>query len=203
MAAEMQRIVLSKAAVDSVDLAPLERYVCWRDDDHVFCEEAGREHYRLLAYLGREMRCRELLDVGTCHGFSAVALSSDPAKLVRSFDVVDRIPCSRVTARDRPNVVLRVGDGYMAELADITRDTDLVLIDIDHTGAAERELMAGLRAAGYRGLVLLDDIKLNDEMRRFWDEIPEAKLDVSAVGHWSGTGLVVFDPSRFEVQLEP
>ena len=39
---------------------------------------------------------------------------------------------------------------------------------------------------------MLDDIKLNDEMRDFWSNIKEEKWDITSKGHWSGTGLVNF-----------
>ena len=40
--------------------------------------------------------------------------------------------------------------------------------------------------------MLLDDIDLNQPMKEFWGIINEEKYDVSHVGHWSGTGIVIF-----------
>ena len=59
--------------------------------------------------------------------------------------------------------------------------------------------MEELKKIGYKGLVLLDDIKLNEQMKYFWNDISEEKLDISDYGHWSGTGIFNFDPSRFEI----
>jgi hypothetical protein len=39
---------------------------------------------------------------------------------------------------------------------------------------------------------MLDDIHLNDDMKLFWNNITEEKYDLTSIGHWSGTGLVVF-----------
>ena len=53
--------------------------------------------------------------------------------------------------------------------------------------------------SGYRGLLLLDDIELNDEMKRWWQEVQDGAavggyraFRFTPVGHWSGTGLVDF-----------
>ena len=59
--------------------------------------------------------------------------------------------------------------------------------------------MDELEKIGYKGLVLLDDTKLNEGMVTFWNSITQEKLDISDYGHWSGTGIVNFDPSRFEI----
>jgi hypothetical protein len=29
-------------------------------------------------------------------------------------------------------------------------------------------------------------------MKKYWDWIDEEKYDISSIGHWSGTGLVIF-----------
>ena len=90
----------------------------------------------------------------------------------------------------------------MSKIPEIIENCDLVMIDIDHSGVTEKEIMNELRKANYKGLVLLDDIFLNDEMKKFYAEIPEKKIDVTKVGHWSGTAIVVFDESKFEVTME-
>jgi hypothetical protein len=30
-------------------------------------------------------------------------------------------------------------------------------------------------------------------MKNFWDRIEEKKYDITNIGHWSGTGLVIFE----------
>ena len=51
----------------------------------------------------------------------------------------------------------------------------------------------------YEGLLLLDDIHLNDEMKKWWSEVVHnadqwgyKAFDLSTVGHYSGTGLLDF-----------
>jgi hypothetical protein len=56
-----------------------------------------------------------------------------------------------------------------------------------------------LEKNGYRGIVILDDIHLNDHMNTFWNNITQKKHDVTNVGHFSGTGIIIFDQSRFQI----
>ena len=39
----------------------------------------------------------------------------------------------------------------------------------------------------------MDDIKEFPELRVLFDKLPEEKHDISHIGHWSGTGLVIFN----------
>ena len=198
----MKTIVLDKKEIDAIDLSPLDKYVEWNKHNfQYFNLEAGKEHYKLLAYFSKVLTCKKLVDIGTYLGFSSVALSYDTEKHVESYDIFNWLPDDdTVTAESRENVTLNVGD-YMSDFNDIIKDTDFILIDIDHTGATEKEIMNILRDVGYKGLVMLDDIGLNEDMKKFWDEIPEKKIDISSVGHWSRTGLVIFDPSKFDVDV--
>jgi hypothetical protein len=63
----------------------------------------------------------------------------------------------------------------------------------------EREFFARLVQSGYRGILVLDDIHLNPEMKKWWQELQGGQqihnyhcFDVTAIGHSTGTGLVDF-----------
>ena len=47
----------------------------------------------------------------------------------------------------------------------------------------------------YDGLLMLDDIYLNPTIQSFWEKIGLEKIDLTPLGHWSGTGLVRFEPA--------
>lgn len=198
-----ERIVLDKDEIGDVDLSGLNKYVEWHKENfQYFNLGPGKEHYKLLAYLSKTLGCKKLVEFGTYIGQGTVALSYDETKEVHSYDIYSWFPeDGSLTAEKRENIALHICD-YIGDIPEIVEDCDLVFLDIDHTGVTERVIMDALRRAGYKGLVLIDDTNLNDEMRQFYAEIPEKKLDVSGVGHWSGSGLVVMDPTRFEVVLE-
>ena len=66
------------------------------------------------------------------------------------------------------------------------------MLDIDHNYTNEIWLYNFLIQNNWNGIMLCDDINLNDEMRRFWSEISHVKHDITKYGHFSGTGLVLF-----------
>lgn len=109
---------------------------------------------------------------------------------MRSYDLVDK----RMLLGNVPNnIEFRIGD--------FTQDSEickspLILIDTDpHDGIQEEEFHRFLLSSAYKGLVIWDDIHLNPAMRAFWDSIKgsvKTKVDLTAFGHWSGTGLVIY-----------
>ena len=138
-----------------------------------------------------------LVDIGTFVGFSAHALSCGGQHVARviTYDVVDCIP------REQPfdaRVERRIGD-CVRDLHDFI-GAPLIVLDVDpHDGRQEQRIVDALRENGYRGIVLCDDIHLNDDMRRWWSGIGLKKLDVTRYGHWSGSGIIVFDESWIDV----
>jgi len=191
---------LTHAGLHAVDVEKLRAYV---GNSEWFYGPAGVEHHRLLAYLSTLFEGRTILDIGTHLGDSAHALSYNETNRVLSFDVVDHVPAHR---RKRQNIAY-----HQVDLLDlVTREawkqeilgSALILIDIDpHEGSREYDLVSWLRAHDYAGLIVLDDIWHFKSMRdRLWYRIEDRyKLDVTHVGHWSGTGLVSF---RDEVTCE-
>ncbi len=193
-------ITLSKDAINNMDLSCLNEFVEWHKDNYkYFNMSAGTEHYKLLSYLSTVISCSKIIDIGTFLGFSAVALSFLPDKKVISYDIYDCISDNVKSAKNKANITLKI----MNCLKDIDTiiDTSLVMIDIDHEGNNELDILNALRKANYKGLILLDDIYLNNEMKQLWNDIPEKKIDISEYGHYSGTGIVIMDASLFEIIL--
>jgi hypothetical protein len=198
---QKQKITLNKDVINAIDLSPLQKYSDWKTDfAQYFNKDAGTEHYKLLAYLSLEIQSPKIIEIGTFVGNGTNALSYNEAKSVESYDIFSSFPTDAaiLTVEAKSNVKCFVKD-CVGELHNIVKDTDLLFIDIDHTGYTERIMMDELKKIGYKGLVLLDDTKLNEGMINFWNSITEEKLDISDYGHWSGTGIVNFDPSRFEI----
>lgn len=148
--------------------------------------DANREHYQLLAWVSRSLSGSTLFDIGTFRGLSALALSANPANRVVSYDIENFLDL-----KDPPsNIEFKIGDFF--------KDTEIlacpfIMFDVDpHNGEIERKTVAWLEANQYRGIVLFDDIHLNDHMRSLWNSIQQEKHDLTAHGHWSGTGAVFF-----------
>jgi hypothetical protein len=80
----------------------------------------------------------------------------------------------------------------------------MIILDVDpHDGFQEKDFLQKLIERNYQGIVVVDDIHLNIEMKQFWDNIPLniKKVDVTHLGHHSGTGIIVFDPQNIDVSL--
>ncbi|MGE0042232.1 MAG: hypothetical protein AB7H88_20380 [Vicinamibacterales bacterium] len=178
-------LTLDGAVIADVDLSRFLPHVP-AEYREFFPGEPGREHYKLLAHLSTLYTGVTLVDIGTDAGCSAMALSHNPANRVISYDLVNR----RRTDIELPNVEFRVGDA-LADAAEWLA-TPLISLDVDHDGTYEDVFYAHLTTAGYKGTLLLDDVYLNDAMRRFWGSITHQKADITPVGHWSGTGIVFF-----------
>jgi len=178
----------------SIDLEKMRPFV---GDSEWFYAQPGVEHHRLLAYLSTLFEGRMIFDIGTHFGDSAHALSYNETNRVVSFDVVDKVPTHR---RRRQSITYQLADLFDPVVREAWKtqllDSALVLIDVDpHDGAREREFVEWLRRHAYRGIVVLDDIWYFKSMRdQLWYRIEDRyKLDVTHVGHWSGTGIVSFN----------
>lgn len=165
------------------------------------------EHYRLLAALVDVLQPRRIVEIGTATGISALAMKSRmPADgKITTFDVVGW--------QGYPEGVLREDDfadgrleqriedlSYRPGLtanADVLREAELIFVDAKHDGAQEERFVSGFEEVGLAAgpVVVFDDIRLW-RMLSFWARLRRPKLDITSLGHWSGTGLVDYADSR-------
>lgn len=183
----MNTIHISKQDIDSHDPS-FEPHL----DQKEFLGAAGKEHYRLLSWLSTQFHHRTIIDIGTHHGASAAALSRNISNHVHSFDVVDKGLQSK-----KPNCTyhqLNLWDAQTRqEWAATILSSALIFLDIDpHKGVMEFEFYEWLGEHQYKGILILDDIWHFDGMRTCWYNIHHEKIDLTPIGHWSGTGLVNF-----------
>ena len=187
--------------INAVDIAPLYKYVeSCQSNEKYFLLPAGEEHYRILAYFAKIMD-GPLIDIGTYFGFSAAALSIVPDKKVITYDIYDWISDTDYTIKNRENIELRCMD-CLDDISSLLEASFICLDVSPHDGVQEEEIFKALQKYKYKGLLFLDDIHKSKEMDDFWDSITLPKYDLSKYGHFSGSGIVVFDPSKFNIILE-
>lgn len=189
------KLTISREDLNAVDINSRKYVVSWTNSVQYFDKQAGDEFYRMLAFLSKSMpEDTTLVDIGTYHGLSTAALSVNDKCTVFSYDIYDHISESsdvKASIKSLDNVQYKIKDCLDDEA--ILASARLIVLDIDpHDGLQEVEILNKLRSIGYKGVVILDDIKLNDKMKTFWNDIPERKVDVTPFGHWSGTGIVYF-----------
>lgn len=156
------------------------------DNKKYFALPSGREHYRFLAYISTLFDGEVLVDVGTHTGTSALALSYNLSNKIVSYDLVDK----RKNFDSNEQIEFKIKD--CCEDLEILLKSPFILLDVDHEGTFERKFMKLLFDNNYKGVVMLDDIYLNEQMKSFWDDITLLKYDVTNIGHYSGTGIVYF-----------
>ena len=148
--------------------------------------QPGREHYRLLVFISNLYNNSTLFDVGTNACRSALCIAVNLSNKVKSYDIIKVEPKDPVA----PNIEFILGDS--------TKDPDLknspfIMLDVDHDGSYENIFYKHLCNTNWKGLLFLDDIYLNEAMKNFWNNITQEKHDITHLGHWSGTGIVVFN----------
>jgi hypothetical protein len=152
-------------------------------------KDAGIEHYKLLAYISSCYTGQTIYDIGTYKGTSSLAMSYSYNTKIISYDIVDF-----KTIRNLPkNVEYRLGD---FRLDPQVLQSPFIFIDVDpHDGIQEQAFHEFFLANNYKGLVMWDDIKILGT-KPWWDSINEKsiiKIDLSQAGHWSGTGLIIYN----------
>lgn len=147
---------------------------------------AIKEHYRLMAYLSKQVDNQIVYDIGTYKGLSGIAMSANISNKVISYDIVNYL---EVTSPS--NVEFKIGNCYEDPQL---LNSPLILLDVDpHDGIFETKFVSWLNENNYKGMVVFDDIHLNFGMQNFWNNVSNKKFDVTDVGHYSGTGIAIFD----------
>lgn len=172
--------------------------------DQWFHLPPGKEHYRLLTYLSTQFSNSTLLDIGTYTGTSALSLSYNPSNMIHSFDIVDCV--GHPILKSIPTVKYHLENLWdettIPSYISLLKSSPLIFLDVNpHNGIMEFEFYKLLKRINYSGILVCDDIHHFEGMRHFWLQIPnEEKFDLTKYGHWSGTGLILFD-KNIEIEL--
>lgn len=188
------RFSITKNDLNTLDLSKCEESIVWCPTAQYFNKQAGSEHYRLFAYISKCLPKNHIvLDIGTFYGMSAASLAYNENIHVKTYDIYDSITDEPnvMTIRNVNNIEYLIKD--CCDDLDVMKSASIIVLDVDpHDGVQEREIVQNIRESGFKGVLICDDIHLNDGMRSFWNDIPEPKKDVTPYGHWSGTGIVFF-----------
>ena len=175
----------------------------------------GTEHYLLLAALSMQLKNKTILDFGTYRGNSAYMLAYGNRKLnnnnnIITYDITDVYK----ELVDTANVDYRFDNMFdpvvREENKEFLLSSDVMLIDIDpHEGILEYDMYNWLKENNYKGIIIYDDIHLGPghmgtkssrSMKEFWSKVDDKyKIDLTSVGHWTGTGVVCFNVEKCEI----
>lgn len=164
------------------------------------------EHYRLLAGLVKVMAPRIVIEIGTYRGMSALTLAKNlPAGAVlHTFDLApwDSIGGQCLVREDFADgrIVFDVADlgdraGFEARRR-LFESADLIFVDAAKDGRFEPRFLAHLEGVSFARppIVVFDDVRLW-KMLKVWRDVRRPKLDLVSFGHWTGTGLIDWQPA--------
>ena len=176
----------------------------------------GDEHYFFLAALTSQLKNKKIIELGTHNGRSTVALNYGNLKYNNNNEIytydINYFLLPNIFRNT--NINFRMENLFDGETREKNKEhilsSDIIFIDIDpHEGIMEYEMYCWLKDNDYKGILLFDDIHLGaghmgvttgNSMQQFWDKIEDQyKIDLTSVGHWSGTGLVCFHFENYEI----
>ena len=159
------------------------------------------EHYRLLAGLVLATKPRNVIEIGTFTGLSALALRKYLAAdgVITTFDIAPwdsfRDTCFVRADFEDGRLVQQLGDlsdpDVVRRHEPLLAGADLMFVDAPKDGVFEPKFLRNLERIAFRKppLIVWDDIRLWN-MLSVWRGISRPKLDLTSFGHWSGTGVV-------------
>ena len=175
--------VKMKKVFDLTTLEPLSEDVLARASGNPLAQylggPPGSEAYTLLANVSKQLPEGSLVvDLSLCAGLNALALSCNAGVRVETTDTLGSIAA--------PANVTKAPSADNAPRA--------AVVCIDDSQYATLDFLDSLAAGGFEGLVVVDDINLDDTMRRLWTaaRAKYTAIDATHAGHSYGTGLLVF-----------
>lgn len=162
------------------------------------------EHYCLLQAIMKISKPQMVVEVGTYTGLSAlVLLNSMPesCKLI-TYDIKawDKLSDTVFNNSDFGNSFeQRLGDladkSFFESQLDVMTEADIFFIDGPKNGVFEQLFLKLFFQFRKKTCILVfDDIRLL-HMIELWRSLNFKKIDLTSFGHWTGTGIVFFDPN--------
>lgn len=179
---------IDELKLKKIDLSILSTNITNDEHRNYFLSDAGMEHYKLLAYFSSIYDNITLLDVGTNRGCSSLAMAYNKTNTVESFDLFELKELSGYPS----NINYHLGYVTDIKYKDLVISSKIIMLDTYHDGEFENEFYNYLQSINWKGILLLDDILLNEPMKEFWSSIKNEKYDITYIGHSTGTGLVIF-----------
>lgn len=183
---DWNKVIIETSKIRGFDISHLCKYTT-RESNRDF--QSDGEHYRLLAYISTLFDNKLIIELGTRHGASAIALSNNPTNKVITYDIhqwTNEVKKDNIDFR-LENILDT--DAHMQ----ILLDSFCIFVDTDpHDGNHENNIYSFLKRNDYKGIIIFDDTKDYHALRTFADSVDVTKYDLTEYAHFSGTLLVDF-----------
>lgn len=198
-------ININQNNLNTVDYNKVFNYISWIQDG--WFTFGQNEPYKLLAYISSQLPYNaKCSDLGTYYGASAAGLGYNTNIQVTTYDIVSIFPPDNtLTILKSKNIKFVLDDAFLSKNVDTMIDNHVIYLDIESASSTIlSNFVNSLISKRYRGLLVVDDIIANENVRDFWNNkisITLSKYDVTKYGHNSGTGILVFDRSFIDVNV--
>ena len=165
--------------------------------------KSGIQEYRLYSYLSTLFNDTTILDIGTSHGTSAIALSHNINNKVITYDIVNCINNNHHLIYKKSNIEFKIKNVLDDLNKEYLSKIKIIMIDIDHYGNVEKNIINKLYELNYSGIIILDDVfnhpdfEINKCVNNLWDSLDNytniKKINLNKYGHWSGTGILLMN----------
>ncbi len=192
-------IELNNSILNNFQLQNFEYLV----DNNWYNLKSGEQEYRLYAYLSTFFHDTVILDIGTCKGTSAIALSHNIHNKVISYDIANCINDDNNMIYIKENIEFRIKNVLEDLNHEFIKNIKLIVIDIDHYGNTEKEIIDKLIELQFSGIIILDDVfnhpdeNIKFAMNNLWNILSSytqiKTYDVTKYAHWSGTGVILMN----------
>lgn len=153
-------------------------------------------YYRFLYELAKAIKPAWILETGTRLGLSAAQLAMGcPTAKVITIDIDPQSKgrfSSQENLKNLSNVIPITSDSRKAKelFPKECNQFGIIYLDSDHTYdvvSPEFKIYREMLVPG--GVMVFDDITLNPEMRRFWTEVPQPKVELNFLHRLCGAGF--------------
>lgn len=168
--------------------------VAMTEDQYIaYQHNHGHTYYQFLNKLVRRVQPKKILELGTSIGRSSLFMMTalpETSSLV-TVDIGSFLRSDLAGfAWDKRLTIVFGNDLEKSVFSQIGNGFDFLFIDSEHDIVhlnPEWEMYKKLLVDG--AIVVMDDIKLNQGMIEFWDNLPYEKVDTGTDLHFSGFGL--------------
>jgi hypothetical protein len=156
-------------------------------------------NYRLLKTLVADRKPKIVVEIGTFEGLSSLCMleALPEGSRIITYDLIpwDRFPHTVLRKEDfKRGLEQRLGDlsspQFFASQRDVLLEADMFYMDGPKNLRFEPAFIGQLRAERKKpGLMIWDDTRLL-KMIEMWRALDLPKLDMTSLGHWTGTGVL-------------
>ena len=129
-------MIITKTDIFSIKLDKYIKYINRDDHKKIFIAPPGQNHYYLLAYLSSIISNSLIIELGTHHGTSSLALSINKTNTIITYDVVNKYGI-----KPQPdNVIRKIGNIFNLNEQAKMLSASFIFLDTAHTGEFEWEV---------------------------------------------------------------